>query len=112
MRVRQKRFFPGTAMVASLVILSAALLTGLLGALFERLVIKPFRYAPLLMVLVATVALGTVIRESLRIFYPQGSNPQIFPSLLPGGGGNPGEGSCETAPSPSACRAAGCPRHW
>ncbi|MFH1123859.1 MAG: branched-chain amino acid ABC transporter permease [Pseudomonadota bacterium] len=68
------------------VILCAALLTGLLGALFEKLVIKPFRYAPLLMVLVATVALGTVIRESLRIFYPQGSNPQIFPTLLPGGG--------------------------
>jgi branched-chain amino acid transport system permease protein len=49
-------------------------------------VIKPFRHAPLLMVLVATVALGTIIRETLRLFYPQGSNPQIFPSLLPEGG--------------------------
>jgi branched-chain amino acid transport system permease protein len=67
-------------------ILSAALLTGLIGAFFERLVIKPFRHAPLLMVLVATVALGTIIRETLRLFYPQGSNPQIFPALLPGGG--------------------------
>lgn len=67
-------------------ILCAALLTGLIGALFEKVVIKPFRHAPLLMVLVATVALGTIIRETLRIFYPQGSNPQIFPSLLPGGG--------------------------
>jgi len=67
-------------------ILSAALLTGLIGAFFERVVIKPFRHAPLLMVLVATVALGTIIRETLRLFYPQGSNPQIFPALLPGGG--------------------------
>lgn len=67
-------------------ILSAALLTGLIGALFEKVVIKPFRHAPLLMVLVATVALGTIIREALRLFYPQGSNPQIFPGLLPGGG--------------------------
>ena len=67
-------------------VLSAALLTGLIGALLEKVVIKPFRNAPLLMVLVATVALGTIIREALRLFYPQGSNPQIFPSLLPGGG--------------------------
>ena len=67
-------------------ILCAALLTGLIGALFEKVVIKPFRHAPLLMVLVATVALGTIIRETLRLFYPQGSNPQIFPGLLPGGG--------------------------
>lgn len=66
-------------------VLCAALLTGLIGALFEKVVIKPFRHAPLLMVLVATVALGTIIRESLRLFYPQGSNPQIFPHLLPGG---------------------------
>lgn len=66
-----------------LVVLSAAVLTGLIGAVFEKLVIKPFRHSPLLMVLVATVALGTIIRESLRIFYPQGSNPQIFPGLLP-----------------------------
>jgi branched-chain amino acid transport system permease protein len=67
-------------------ILSAALLTGLIGILLEKVVIKPFRHAPLLMVLVATVALGTIIRETLRLFYPQGSNPQIFPSLLPDGG--------------------------
>ena len=67
-------------------ILSAALLTGLIGILLEKVVIKPFRHAPLLMVLVATVALGTIIRETLRIFYPQGSNPQIFPTLLPEGG--------------------------
>jgi branched-chain amino acid transport system permease protein len=78
-------FLPGPARIL-ITILSAAVLTGLIGALFEKVVIKPFRHAPLLMVLVATVALGTVIRESLRLFYPQGSNPQIFPGLLPGGG--------------------------
>ncbi len=78
-------FLPAPARIL-ITILSAAILTGLLGALFEKAVIKPFRHAPLLMVLVATVALGTIIRESLRLFYPQGSNPQIFPVLLPGGG--------------------------
>jgi branched-chain amino acid transport system permease protein len=65
-----------------LLILAAALLTGIFGIVFEKLVIKPFRNAPELMVLVATVALGIVIRETIRIFYPQGSNPQIFPTIL------------------------------
>jgi len=48
---------------------SSAALTGIMGAVFEKLTIKPFRQAPLLMVLVATVALGLIIRESLRIFF-------------------------------------------
>lgn len=30
-----------------------------------------------------TVMLGTVMRESIRLFYPNGSNPQPFPHLLP-----------------------------
>ena len=58
-------------------------LIGLLGTFFERTAIKPFRKSPLLMVLVATIALGIIIRESVRLFYPQGSNPQVFPPLLP-----------------------------
>lgn len=58
-------------------------LTGFLGAFFERVVIKPFRYAPLLMVLVATVALGMIVRETVRLSFPHGSNPQIFPRILP-----------------------------
>ena len=58
-------------------------LIGLLGTFFERTAIKPFRKSPLLMVLVATIALGIIIRESVRLFYPQGSNPQVFPALLP-----------------------------
>ena len=51
--------------------------------LFERIVVKPFRNSPLLMVLVATVALGIIIRESVRLFYPEGSNPHVFPKLFP-----------------------------
>ena len=35
------------------------------------------------MVLVATVALGIIIRESVRLFYPDGSNPQVFPRFFP-----------------------------
>jgi branched-chain amino acid transport system permease protein len=37
----------------------------------------------MLITLVATVALGIVIREFVRLFYPQGSNPQLFPKIFP-----------------------------
>lgn len=65
-----------------LVVLATVIVTGGLGLLFERLVIKPFRTSPMLITLVATVALGIIVRESVRLFYPQGSNPQVFPNLL------------------------------
>ncbi|WP_415183816.1 branched-chain amino acid ABC transporter permease [Phaeovulum sp.] len=61
---------------------AAILAVGLLGILLEWLVIRRFRGAPAMMALVATVALGTVIRELIRSIYPQGSNPKPFPSLL------------------------------
>ena len=70
-------------LVTIMVILFTLIITGFLGTSFERIVIKPFRKSPLLMVLVATIALGIVIRESVRLFYPQGSNPQVFPRILP-----------------------------
>ena len=66
-----------------IIFLITFILIGFLGTCFERTVIKPFRKSPLLMVLVATIALGIVIRESVRLFYPQGSNPQVFPRMLP-----------------------------
>lgn len=66
-----------------LLIVLAMIVTGFIGVFFERVVIKPFRYAPLLMVLVATVALGIVVRETVRLSFPHGSNPQIFPRILP-----------------------------
>lgn len=65
------------------VIFLTLVITGGFGVLFERVVVKPFRGSPLLMVLVATVALGIIIRESVRLFYPEGSNPQVFPRFFP-----------------------------
>jgi branched-chain amino acid transport system permease protein len=58
--------------------------TGLLGVLLDWLVIRRFRNAPAMMALVATVALGTTVRELIRTFYPQGSNPKPFPELVSG----------------------------
>ncbi len=70
-------------MTTLIILVVTCLLIGFLGVFFERTVIKPFRKSPLLMVLVATIALGIVIREAVRLFYPQGSNPQVFPKILP-----------------------------
>ena len=66
-----------------LLIVLTMIVTGGIGVFFERVVIRPFRFAPLLMVLVATVALGIVIREAVRLSFPHGSNPQVFPRILP-----------------------------
>jgi len=51
---------------------------GLIAIVIDWLVIRRFRGAPAMMALVATVALGTVVRELIRAIYPQGSNPKAF----------------------------------
>jgi branched-chain amino acid transport system permease protein len=65
------------------VVLSAVCVTGLLGALIAKFLILPLRHAPPMNTLLATLMLGTVMRESVRLFYPDGSNSKPFPSLLP-----------------------------
>ncbi len=72
---------PGLQLLA--VVLFAVGLTGLLGAVIARFLILPLHKAPPLNTLLATLMLGTVIREAVRLFYPDGSNPKPFPALLP-----------------------------
>lgn len=55
----------------------------LLGALIGRHLIMRLRNAPPLNTLLVTMMLGTVLREAIRLFFPNGSNPKPFPSLLP-----------------------------
>jgi branched-chain amino acid transport system permease protein len=55
----------------------------LLGMLIARYLVMPLRGAPPLNTLLITLMLGTVLRESVRLFYPQGGNPKPFPALLP-----------------------------
>src|SRR5215467_3884143 len=66
------------AMLAVAILSMAAL-----GMLIARLIVLPLRSAPALNVLLITLMLGTVLRESVRLFYPDGSNPKPFPALLP-----------------------------
>ena len=72
----------GTFGALALACALAIVVVGLIGVLADWLVIRRFRGAPAMMALVATVALGTVIRELIRMIYPQGSNPKPFPLLI------------------------------
>jgi len=66
-----------------LVTLVAVLTMAGLGALIAKFLVLPLRNAPPLNTLLATLMLGSVLRESVRLFYPNGSNPKPFPRLLP-----------------------------
>jgi branched-chain amino acid transport system permease protein len=66
-----------------LVVVASALATAAVGALVARFVVLPLKGAPSLNVLLVTLMMGTVLREAIRLFYPGGSQPQMFPSLLP-----------------------------
>jgi len=67
-----------------IIISTAAMLAmAVLGALIARFLVLPLRAAPALNTLLITLMLGTVLRESVRLFFPDGSNPKPFPALLP-----------------------------
>ena len=61
----------------------AILAMAALGMLIARYLVMPLRSAPALNTLLITLMLGTVLRELVRLFYPQGYNPKPFPALLP-----------------------------
>jgi branched-chain amino acid transport system permease protein len=61
----------------------ATLAMAFLGMLIARYLVMPLRSAPPLNTLLITLMLGSVLRESVRLFYPQGANPKPFPALLP-----------------------------
>ncbi len=65
------------------VIVLAASLMALLGAAIARFLVLPLKTAPPLNTLLITLMLGTVLREAVRLFFPDGSNPKPFPVLLP-----------------------------
>jgi branched-chain amino acid transport system permease protein len=62
-----------------------------LGMIIARALVLPLRAAPALNTLLITLMVGTVLRESVRLFYPQGANPKPFPKLLPAASVNFGE---------------------
>lgn len=75
----------GSGLVLAAMIVAAVLGMAMLGMLIARYLVLPLRSAPALNTLLITLMLGTVLRESIRLFYPQGANPKPFPALLPNG---------------------------
>lgn len=69
--------------LAAAAMVVAMLLMALLGAGIARFLVLPLRAAPPINVLLITLMTGTVLRESIRLFYPSGANPKPFPRLLP-----------------------------
>ncbi|MCW5626216.1 MAG: branched-chain amino acid ABC transporter permease [Burkholderiales bacterium] len=66
-------------------LIAAIVVTALLGAFVARMLVLPLAKSPPLHVLLITLMAGTALREAVRVFYPQGSNPKPFPRLLPDG---------------------------
>jgi branched-chain amino acid transport system permease protein len=77
------------ALTAMLVV--SILAMAVLGMIIARALVLPLRAAPALNTLLITLMVGTVLRESVRLFYPQGANPKPFPKLLPAASVNFGE---------------------
>jgi branched-chain amino acid transport system permease protein len=70
------------AQIAAVVLVAAGAMA-LLGALIGKYLVMPLKGAPALNTLLITLMLGTALRESIRVFYPDGANPKRFPALLP-----------------------------
>lgn len=66
-----------------LLVMASVAFVAVLGALIAKYLVLPLSNAPALNILLATLMLGTVLRESVRLFFPDGSNPKRFPQLLP-----------------------------
>jgi branched-chain amino acid transport system permease protein len=61
----------------------ALAVTAALGAAIAKWLILPLKHAPRMNILLVTLMLGISLRELVRLFYPDGSNPKAFPALLP-----------------------------
>lgn len=72
---------PGVQVLIVVIVATAAI--AVLGAAIARIVVLPLRSAPPLNTLLITLMLGTFLRESVRLFYPEGASPKRFPALLP-----------------------------
>jgi len=69
------------------VVLFAVSVTALLGMLVAKVLVIPLKkaQAPGVNILLITLMLGTVLRELVRLFFPNGSSSKAFPTLLPDG---------------------------
>ncbi len=78
---------PGTEtpeiMVSIVAIVAGGLGAIATGVIFYLVALKPLAGAPPIIGLLSSVGAGFVIREAILNFYPNGRNPQSFPSIIP-----------------------------
>ena len=70
-------------LLLALMLVAALALVCAIGALVAKYLVLPLKNAPPINTLLVTLMLGLALRESVRLFYPNGSNPKPFPHLLP-----------------------------
>ncbi len=57
---------------------AASVVCAAIGALMERLAYRPVRGMPPLIMLVTSLAVGIVVREAVKEFFPEGANPHPY----------------------------------
>jgi branched-chain amino acid transport system permease protein len=60
--------------------LFASLFCGMIGVLTERFAFMPVRRSPMLVMLITSLGVSFLLRESVKEFFPEGANPLSFPS--------------------------------
>jgi branched-chain amino acid transport system permease protein len=58
----------------------ACIFCGVVGALIERLAFRPVRGSPMLVMLITSLGVSFLLRESVKEFFPEGANPLAFAS--------------------------------
>jgi len=58
----------------------AIVFCGVVGALTERFAYRPVRRSPMLIMLITSLGVSFLLRESIKEFFPNGANPLAFPS--------------------------------
>ena len=64
--------------VVLLMFLIAMSVCAIIGAVMERFAYRPVRGMPVLIMLVTSLAVGIVVREAVKEFFPEGANPHAF----------------------------------
>ena len=66
-------------------IVCSCICTTFINIIFGRVTIKPLKFSPSILTLVATLAGGVVLRYMVMLFFPHGTEAHFFPTLLPKG---------------------------
>ena len=66
------------------VLLAAMAASTAVAVLAERFAYRPLRNAPRLAPLITAIGVSIALQEAIRLFYPNGKNPQFFPRMISG----------------------------